>query len=45
MRKIAMPKLKRAAAAMKSAEKNQGWRTHYWQPLKLAAGRDEVSNQ
>jgi len=32
--KIATPELKRAAAAMKSANKNQGWQSYYWQPLK-----------
>jgi hypothetical protein len=34
MCKFATPELKRATAAMKSTENNQGWRTHYWQPLK-----------
>jgi hypothetical protein len=34
MCKFATPELKRATATMKSAKKNQGWRTYYWQPLK-----------
>jgi hypothetical protein len=33
---FATPELKRAAAAMKSAKKNQGWRTYYWQPPQAA---------